>query len=370
MICSKCKAKNPGSAEYCTNCGHDLRTSGTKFYTLKCANCSAIMDVDLEHRLASCSYCGTKQILKDSDAVEIERIKNQTHKEIELAKLKQVKPKSKVSQVILLTWTTILFLAALGILIDGDVMLSGVLMAQVAVFLCAWFVGKKEATKRRRKVYFTFIILGFLLFVLFGYVSDMEKLTKLNWPDTELTRMLPEPASNYGYVARSSPKVLDADMDKVSAEAHEKYLKECKAKGFTIVDEVTQSRYDAFNKDGYFLSVMYLNSGGTMYVTLTPPPKLKEIPWPPTELALNIPKPPSTLGSVDKLTSNAFVLTIGNMDEESFHNYVMSFVSMGYDGNYYEKGRYRMTTSDDKGNNVQLRYYVNNTMVIDYFLRD
>lgn len=370
MICSKCKAKNSSSSEFCTNCGNDLRRGGTKFYTLKCANCSAVMDVDLDNRLASCSYCGTKQILKDSDAVEIERIKNQTHKEIELAKLKQAKPRTKASQVLLIIWTVLLFLASLGMLSDDNLWLSGITFVQAVLFLCAWLVGRKEATKKRRTLYFIYIILGFLLFSPFGYFSDMDKLTKLNWPDTELTRMLPEPVTKFGYVGRSSVKTLDATMDKVTEEAYEKYVEECKERGFTIVDEVNQTHYDAFNKEGYFLSIFYYKSGSTMYVILNPPHNFSELTWPPTELAVNIPRPPSTYGSVDRLTGNSFLLTIGNMDEESFHNYVMSFISMGYHGDYYEKGKFRVTTSDKNGNSVQLRYYVNNTVEIDYFIRD
>lgn len=370
MLCNRCKKKNPDGAEFCEHCGQQLSSSAIRVHNLKCPNCNAVMDVDLDRKLSTCSYCGTKQILKESDAVEIERIRNQTHKEIELAKLKQKKPRSKTSQILIIIWATLLLLASLGMLMDNELWLSGTTFAQSLLFFFAWLVGKKEPTKRRRRLYITYIILGFLLFIPFGYFSDMDKLTKLNWPDTELTRMLPGPVTKFGYVGRSSVKMLDATMDKVTEEAYEKYVEDCKARGFTIEDEVKQRHYDAFNKEGYFLSIYYYQSGERMYVSLSPPHKFTELAWPPTELALNIPKPPSTLGSVDRLTGNSFLLTLGNMDEEAYHNYVMSLIAMGYQGDYYEKGKFRVTTSDQKGNSVQLRYYVNNTVEIDFLARD
>lgn len=334
---------------------------------MKCANCSAIMEVDLERRMATCSYCGNKQILKDSDAVEIERLRTEAHKEIELAKLKQVKPKGKKGLIALLVITIVLFLASFGQLMEAELILGLFTLAQAVALLVAWFLFKKGKGK---KLAIGLIILSFILIFPFSYISDMEKKFQIDWPDTAMTQMLPEPISKYGYVTRSTPTVFECELDEVQAESYKGFLAEVKARGFTIVDDNIRGHYEAFNKDGYFLSLFFYETGGHLYITLSAPLKLTELSWPPTELANNIPKPPSTKGLVEKLSSNSFLITIGDVDEEDFHNYMMSLIAHGYDGYSYEKGKFKVSTRDGKGNNIMLRYFVNNTMKLDFYISE
>lgn len=376
MICSKCKTKNFSSARVCVKCGNELkeqspgRPGETGFHLLKCPNCSAMMDIDAEKRMSVCSYCGTRQMLKDSDAVEIERLRVQTHKEIELAKLEKqtaAKPKGRAGRNALVAATILLYMASMGMLSNGDVVLAIVSFIQASFFLGAWLMGRRaDKIKKKQPLGTAFVILGLLMFIPFIFYNEEDKVRVLVWPDNELARMLPEPPSEYGYVTSGTALVLDATLDKVSGEAYDEYLKECKALGFTNVDESGRSRFEAYNEEGYFLKLFYFKDDKVLYVTLNAPPKFVELSWPPTELAKNIPQPHTLRGVIERLSSTSFVITIADSDLEAYNNYAMALFNMGYDRGYYEKGNIRLSTSDKHGNSVLLKYNVNDTMTIDY----
>ena len=52
---------------------------------MKCKNCNATMEIDPSKQEAVCPYCGAKELICDSDAVAVEKIKSSTFKEIEYA---------------------------------------------------------------------------------------------------------------------------------------------------------------------------------------------------------------------------------------------------------------------------------------------
>lgn len=52
---------------------------------MKCKNCNATMEIDPSKQEAVCPYCGAKELICDSDAVAVEKIKSSTFKEMEYA---------------------------------------------------------------------------------------------------------------------------------------------------------------------------------------------------------------------------------------------------------------------------------------------
>lgn len=45
---------------------------------LKCKSCNGVMEVDPEREILNCPYCGSRDLLVESDSVKIEKIKSQT----------------------------------------------------------------------------------------------------------------------------------------------------------------------------------------------------------------------------------------------------------------------------------------------------
>ena len=67
---------------------------------LKCKNCDRTLLIEKNKDILFCPYCGSKELIIESDAVKIQKIKLQTYKEIELEKQKiELMPKQKLKPV-------------------------------------------------------------------------------------------------------------------------------------------------------------------------------------------------------------------------------------------------------------------------------
>lgn len=54
--------------------------------SLKCNECGGILDVDDQKKVLFCPYCGSKELLVESDAVKIEQIRSNTYQAVETAR--------------------------------------------------------------------------------------------------------------------------------------------------------------------------------------------------------------------------------------------------------------------------------------------
>ena len=80
MYCPNCGATVQKSEKFCTICGAKLTTNETMKNTIKlhCSNCGGTMDVSTDRSVLLCPYCGSKELIQESEQVQIERIKQNT----------------------------------------------------------------------------------------------------------------------------------------------------------------------------------------------------------------------------------------------------------------------------------------------------
>lgn len=84
MFCSNCGEKIEDSSSFCKNCGAKItNTDKTERVQLKCKECGGVMTADSSNKTLHCPYCGSDEVIVYGDAVEVERIKNDTYKEME-----------------------------------------------------------------------------------------------------------------------------------------------------------------------------------------------------------------------------------------------------------------------------------------------
>lgn len=50
----------------------------SNYISLKCKNCGATMEVDPVKRIRYCPYCGSADLIEESDAVKISKLNNET----------------------------------------------------------------------------------------------------------------------------------------------------------------------------------------------------------------------------------------------------------------------------------------------------
>ena len=78
MFCSKCGNELRANDSFCSKCGAEVNTQSNNTVHLTCKNCGSSMTFDDDKQIVACPYCGSKELLIESDDVKIERIKSQT----------------------------------------------------------------------------------------------------------------------------------------------------------------------------------------------------------------------------------------------------------------------------------------------------
>ena len=88
MKCEKCGAELFNSAKFCHVCGNPIPQKEKPVLTrrLECKHCGGFMDVDETRNVKICPYCGSKELVEESDQVTIQRIKSHAWKEVEQEK--------------------------------------------------------------------------------------------------------------------------------------------------------------------------------------------------------------------------------------------------------------------------------------------
>lgn len=78
MFCSKCGNELRANDSFCSKCGAEVNVQSNNTVHLTCKNCGSSMTFDDDKQIVACPYCGSKELLIESDDVKIERIKSQT----------------------------------------------------------------------------------------------------------------------------------------------------------------------------------------------------------------------------------------------------------------------------------------------------
>lgn len=90
MFCPKCGTKNPDGGRFCTACGLELaaiRSGQTilnepKKVQLRCKSCGGSLDIKDGQNVLMCPYCGSKELIVESDKVSVARIRSGTAKDL------------------------------------------------------------------------------------------------------------------------------------------------------------------------------------------------------------------------------------------------------------------------------------------------
>lgn len=78
MFCSKCGNELREDDAFCSKCGTKVGTNSQSTIHLVCQHCGSVMDYDDERQIVACPYCGSKELIEESDDVKIERIRGKT----------------------------------------------------------------------------------------------------------------------------------------------------------------------------------------------------------------------------------------------------------------------------------------------------
>lgn len=376
MFCNKCGSEILDGSAFCPNCGQKCEvSSAVKMIQLQCKSCNGIMNVDVEAQEAICPYCGAREKILDSDAVAVERIKSNTHKEVEFAKManeneREVRKERKEEQVSYrkskLCKATIIFLfISLILMIQAfkthHIMAAIIALIQMGIFALSWLMGMQIIKEKKKFIYMALAILGFLLIIPFGICSSGEKLEKLEWPESGIATNLPDPKAKYGDIIVNSDEMFCATIEKYSDQDYEKYVKACQEMGYIVESDTSTSLYIAYNEGGYKLSLSFYSE--TMDIDLEAPMTMGEFKWPDSEIGELLPHPKSSIGKIEREAEDGFAIYVGNMSIDDFWEYVDIVKGAGFEVDY-QKGDTYYQADNAEGYHVNLDYEGNNIIFI------
>lgn len=195
MNCRKCGAVLSEGVKFCSKCGQKVADDSPKTIQLKCRDCGGIMTSEEENTILCCPYCGSKELIPESDDVKIERIKSEAYREIELEKIKYMSEKekresdreqekereqerkrfskSKFSKFLLILALICLF--SMFSAFSSRSILSGIIaLIQVGLFVAAWLMGMGFMKEKIPRLHVLLEVIGFFLIILFFKVKPVK----------------------------------------------------------------------------------------------------------------------------------------------------------------------------------------------------
>lgn len=176
------------------------------------------------------------------------------------------------------------------------------------------------------------------------------------WPNTELSRLLPQPASSEGKIWVIDDEKLRIEVNRLSISQFEAYINNCKTMGFSVGGERQGNSYKGSNASGYRLNLYYTQYNSQMMIDLNSPKVINNFDWPSTEISNLLPVPESNKGEISHIDERQFRITVYDLSEDQCNAYVESCKENGFiidskiDSISYE-------AYNESGYHLKLHYY-------------
>ena len=357
--------------------------------SLKCKRCNGTLTVDEGKSILACPYCGAKELIIESDAVTIEKIKADTQKTIEHERLKseenqQIREeekeyrknftKSKFFKFLTTAATATLIISVLMFALDET--LLGIIALLQAICFGASIVIALCLKQEKRFLHFFVAFIGILLVIPMlkacGHVDNSKKYEKINWDILVLGNKIPETSSKKIDIQYNNNESLNIDVYDTSKQDYYKYIQNCKEKGYTIQDDnySTDTAYEAYNDDGYCVELWYNDSGKYMSVEVTTPTPISDLEWDKHSISAILPNPKSDKGLYKIENDEKTIVIVGNVSADNFIEYLNECIKSGFtvnseknDNNYsaYNQTGYNLNLSYNSGNK-EMTISLNNPM--------
>lgn len=353
-----------------------------------CSNCGGQLEIDSSKEYTECPYCGTKysvsDLLGDTEAVRVEKIKSQAYKEVEKGKqqleserLRQEALKNEEEGVRKFKKGALSKLLVVFIIIDslftvlafanGSIASGLVGLLGIALYILSFLFGLRIIKTKAKNLHIittiVALILAFPFLALMGNKSVSKDYKDFDWNNIKLHEFLPEPKLNSGEIISNSDESLSIYI-KASENDYIEYVKSCIEKGYTVDSSETETTYSAFNSDGYDLSLYFSNDYYSLH--LTAPEKLGDLEWPDSGLAKRLPVPKSKTGKIKEDSSGDFSALVGDTSEDDFKAYVKGCKEKGFDIDYSNGDDYYNAKCSD-GYEVEIFHNSLDVMEISLF---
>ena len=385
MKCPNCNNVIQDGTSFCPNCGTSLQgQEPVKKISLKCANCNGVLTVDSDKSVLVCPYCGARELIVENDAVKIEQIRANTQRDIEMERIRsaenqqlraeantqrqaernavEIFKKGKFAKFLLIAFVVSVLFSILSFSLSH--ILAGVFaVVQAGCFGVAWCMGMQIIKEKKRYIHILIAVAGILLLIpiMQFSVSNNKKdnAVKTDWSIFFLGDEIPKPTSDEMEIHTNTSDELWVDVVNTSDEEYYKYIAKCKEMGYTFEASETSMSYDAYNENGYKISLSHYSYNDEMSIQVDAPTQMGELDWDTRSIAEILPAPNSNIGSLVSENKDSTTVIVGKISSEQYEDYCSMCKEKGFvvdakDDNtsysaYNEVG-YKVTLSYTAGN--------------------
>ncbi len=206
---------------------------------------------------------------------------------------------------------------------------------------------------KKRKKWLPIVIVLAMIAIIIGIAgNDTEKIV---WDDIALGDIVPNPNGKKGKIYSNDDDYLSIYAHKISKSDYNAYVDVCVEAGFTVEANKDEDSYNAYNQDGYELSLSYNESKKIMNLSCNAPEEMTEIKWPTNGVGSKLPKPKSTKGNVQSDSSELYSVHIADMTKDDYNDYVEQCKNAGFDVDYNKIETYFSAENKD-GYSISVDY--------------
>ena len=222
-----------------------------------------------------------------------------------------------------------------------------------------------EPPKKKKKGLKIALIVLLCLFVLGGLsrcagCGAKEKMEP--WPQGELAQVIPSMDKQCANVYEMDGYLSFEVVEKVEKTDYDAYVVECEGKGFTEEAKKTNDDFEAYNADGYKLTLRFDDfSDPKIHVDVEAPEPMEDLIWPSSGPATLVPAPESKKGSIETDSEKKFAVYIGDTSSDAWEAYVAKCQDAGFNIDY-TKGDSNYSAKNANGDSVKISYEGANTM--------
>lgn len=187
--------------------------------------------------------------------------------------------------------------------------------------------------------------------------------TPFEWPASGIALQIPEPPSTTGKITFNDDKNFGVKIGGIDQQQYEKYIEACKDMGFTIESEKDSISFNAFNAEGYHITLIHANSDSDLTIQVEAPELMSNIQWPDSSIVNRLPTPESFYGKICWEANYGFAVYIGNTTVEEFREYTEACYNSGFFINY-KRGDTYFWADDTDGYHLNVKYCGNRVIFI------
>lgn len=239
-------------------------------------------------------------------------------------------------------------------------------------------VAPASKKKKRPVVIIVLVIAALLVLGLFSQCTrscmgamGTSHSSAEDWPRGTLAQMLPSLDIKCEFVSESDDSLYVDVSQGMDREAYDAYVSACKERGFAVDANEDSDSYEAWNGDGYRLSLTFwdLGSNAAMHINLDAPKAADDLVWPDYGLATLVPNPNKAKGSIAVDSASQLTVYVGDVTEEEFDSYVKECMAAGFDVDH-SKSDMSYSADDAAGHSLHVVYEGFKVMSISLYAPD